>query len=243
MTTTIDHDTVRPTAVVASTTPSGPAATDRRRSPRRLLGVVAEAQSYRNIAYLLLGLPLGTAWFTVLVTGVSVGVSMLAVALLGIPLLLAVGYLGRPFANVERWLAGALLGRRVPLRPLRPSHRGNPWVRLRTIAAERDRRRELVHLVLRFPVGVATFVAAVTALTTPLIVAYAPFGVRYDDDHTFGSWAWSGELDAFASSSWSWSLVPLGLAMLIGSFHLLNAMADACGRWTATALGATTPAG
>ena len=48
---------------------------------RRLFGVIVQPQSYRNVAYLLLGLPLGTMWFTVLVTGVAVGVSMLVVAL------------------------------------------------------------------------------------------------------------------------------------------------------------------
>ena len=55
---------------------------------RRFVGVVAEPQSYRNLAYLLLGLPLGTLWFTLIVTGVSVSISMLVVALLGIPMLL-----------------------------------------------------------------------------------------------------------------------------------------------------------
>jgi hypothetical protein len=59
---------------------------------RRFFGVVAQPQSYRNLAYLLLGLPLGTLWFSVLVTLASVSVSMLVVALLGIPLLIGTWY-------------------------------------------------------------------------------------------------------------------------------------------------------
>ena len=47
---------------------------------RRFFGVVAQPDSYRNIAFLLLGLPLGTIWFSVLVTGASVAVSMIVVA-------------------------------------------------------------------------------------------------------------------------------------------------------------------
>jgi hypothetical protein len=43
--------------------------------------------------------------------------------------------------------------------------------------------------------------------------------------------------DVASSSPWSWLLVPFGLAMLIGSFHLLNALADTCGRWTTAWLG------
>ena len=37
------------------------------------LGAIVNRQSYLNIVYLLLGLPLGTAYFVFLVTGISVG--------------------------------------------------------------------------------------------------------------------------------------------------------------------------
>ena len=45
--------------------------TDHASAVRRFFGVVARSRSYRSIAYLVLGLPLGTVWFTVLVTGLS----------------------------------------------------------------------------------------------------------------------------------------------------------------------------
>ena len=64
----------------------------------------------RRIAYLLLGLPLGTAWFTIVVTGLSVGLSMLVVALVGIPLLLMLWYVVRALANMDRMVANVLLG-------------------------------------------------------------------------------------------------------------------------------------
>ncbi len=43
--------------------------------------------------------------------------------------------------------------------------------------------------------------------------------------------------DVAASSPSSWFLVPLDLAMLIASFHLMNIVAHACGRWTTARLG------
>ena len=55
------------------------------------------------------------------------------------------------------------------------------------MTSDRSRWRELGYLVLRFPVGVATFTAAVTALTAPVMVAYAPFQARRVD-HPFGDW-------------------------------------------------------
>jgi hypothetical protein len=198
---------------------------------RRTFGVVARPQSYRRIAYLLLGLPLGTVWFTVLVTGVSVGISMLVVALLGIPILWGMWYIVRAFANVERGTTNALLGRHVPLAPLSSSDRGNVWVRLRSMSRDRDRWRELAYLMLRFPVGIATFTVAVTAIATPFVVAYAPFSARYGGDHPFGEWSQSARLEDIASSTWAWFLIPFGAVMLIAAFHLLNALANACGRW------------
>ena len=207
---------------------------------RRRVGVVVEPRSYRSIGYLLMGLPLGAIWFSVLVSGLSVALSMIVVALLGIPMLLGMCYIVRWFANVERGLANVMLDQHLALAPSATSHRGNLWVRLRRMTADRDRRRELAFLLLRFPVGVATFTAAAVALATPVSVAYAPFAARHGGNHPFGAWSHSSTIEDVASSSpWSWFLVPLGLALLIASFHLMNALARACARWTAAWLGAS----
>ena len=44
-------------------------------------------------------------------------------------------------------------------------------------------------------------------------------------------------MEAIASSSWAWFLVPVGLGLVFASFHLLNGLARACGRWTTSWLG------
>ena len=204
---------------------------------RRFFGVVAQPQSYRNRAYLLLGLPLGTLWFSVLVTLASVSVSMLVVALLGIPLLIGTWYAVRAVANVERAVTSALLEQHLDQAPMAAGVSGNLWVRLRDMSRDRARWRELGYLMLRFPAGIATFTLAVTALTVPVITAYTPIYARFVDE-SFGDWFWSSELQDFASNSpWSWSLIPLGLALLFAAFHALNALSRACGAWTAAWLG------
>lgn len=226
------------TTVSPSTTPLDTPSTNRTSPVRRFFGVVCRPRSYRSISYLLLGLPLGTIWFAVLVSGLSVAVSMLIVALLGIPMLLAIWYVTRWFANLERSTANVLLGQHLAPAPMAAPDHGNLWARLRTMTSERDRWHELGYLLLRFPVGIATFTAAVTALSTPVLVAYAPFVARYGDDHPFGDWSQSSRIEDVASSSpWSWFLVPLGFVMLFASFHLMNLLARACGRWTAGWLG------
>jgi hypothetical protein len=105
---------------------------------------------------------------------------------------------------------------------------------------ERDRWRELGFLLLRFPAGLATFTAAVTAFATPFLVAYAPFSARDGGDHPFGTWSQSSRIEDIANSSWAWFLVPVGVGMVFASFHFMNAVARACGRWTTTWLGGET---
>jgi hypothetical protein len=100
------------------------------------------------------------------------------------------------------------------------------------MSRDRVRWREVRFLLLRFPIGVATFTAAVTAIATPLLIAYAPFVARFGDD-PFGDWALSSQMESVATSSpWSWLLVPFGVALLVPAFHALNALARACGRHT-----------
>ena len=226
------------TTISRQTAPSRSLPTNPTSPMRRIFGVVTDPQSYRNIAYLLLGLPLGTIWFAVLISGLSVATSMLVVALLGIPMLWAMWYVVRWFANVERTTANVLLSNQLDLAPLASTDRGNLWVRLRSMTSDRDRWRELGYLMLRFPAGIATFIVAVTALAAPVMVAYAPFSARYGTNHPFGNWSQSSRMEDVATSPWSWLLVPLGAAMLIGSFHLMNAVARACGRWAVTWLDA-----
>jgi hypothetical protein len=171
-----------------------------------------------------------------LVSAYATAISMLVVALLGIPMLWGLWYVTRSLANVERVTVNALLGQHLAVAPLTSADRGNVWVRLRTMSRDRDRWRELAYLLLRFPAGIATFTVAVTALATPLMVSWAPLAVRLDNQ-PFGDWALSSKMEDVASNSWSWFLVPLGFAMFIGSFHLMNCLAKACARWATRWLG------
>jgi len=205
-------------------------------STRRFFGVVRSSQTYRNLAYLLLGLPLGTAWFVALVTAVSVGISTLVVALAGIPILIGAWFATRLFANIERRAANTLLGLDLPLAP-HAGAGGNLWVRLRSMCSDRDRWRELGYVLLRFPVGVATFTATLVLPAVAASIAYAPFYARLDDGHSFGSWTVgdthiSARFEHFASTSpWAWVMVPVGALVFFAAFHALNGIAKLCGAW------------
>ena len=236
MSTTATRPT-RPTSPSATST--GIAASGGRTRLRRFLHVGAERQTYRNIVYLLLGLPLGTIWFSVLSAGLAVGAGLLVVALVGIPILLGLWYVSRAFANTERMTANLLLGTALEPAPFGPHGRGNPWRRLRALTGDRRRARELGFLLLRFPAGVATFTLALTALGAPFALAYAPLAARIDGDEPFGSWSQGDRLERLFDSAWSWGTLPIAAIALLGSLHLTNAVARACARWASRSLGAT----
>ena len=213
---------------IAPTT--GGAPEQRRPRARRFFGVAVRRRTYANLAFLLTGLPLGTVWFSVLVTGYAVSISMVVVALLGIPMLLGMWYVTRLFGNVERAVTNALLNERLPGAPIASASRGNVWQRLRSASGECSRWRELGYLVLRFPAGIATFTLAAVGLSTPALVALAPVFQRTSDE-PFGDWALSSRLEDIASSPWAWLLVPAGVVMLFPALHALNGVAKACSRW------------
>ena len=204
---------------------------------RRFFGVAQRPGTYRRIAYLLLGLPLGVAWFTVIVTAVSMSVSLLVVALVGIPLLWATWHGVRVMANVERGAANALVDQHIPVRPLAGGS-GNVWTQLRSMSRDSDRWRELAFAILKFPAGIFTFTLVVCAVSVPLAIAAAPITARLDDHH-YATGTFRATMQTFATSAWSPVLVPLGILLLIGALHLLNTVADGFGRLAAKWLGSS----
>ena len=66
-----------------------------------LLRPYTEQRTYRVLLYLLLGLPLGILYFTIVVTGLSLGIGLI-VTLLGIPVLVITLLVVRGLAELER---------------------------------------------------------------------------------------------------------------------------------------------
>jgi two-component system, OmpR family, phosphate regulon sensor histidine kinase PhoR len=137
---------------------------------KRLLG---ERWTYLRIVYLLLAFPLGTTYFILLITGLSVGVGL---SVIGVGLvILALTVVGWLFvARFERELAIHLLGAQVrpfslPGEPLRP------WPRLLKTLAEPTTWKALAYLLLEFPFGVITFTLTIVLLSVSLALIAVPF--------------------------------------------------------------------
>jgi hypothetical protein len=133
-------------------------------SPPRL------ARTGRELGYVLLGLPLGIATFALAVTGLALGVG-LAVALVGIPVILIALLATRSVARLERHRARLVIDTPVPRdRPLQ----GGLAERSRTLATDASGWRGAAWSVLLLPVGVAGFTASVTLWSAALGLLTSP---------------------------------------------------------------------
>jgi hypothetical protein len=130
------------------------------------------ARGWTSLTHHLLGLPLGTAYFIWLVTGLSTGIG-LAITIVGIPLLTLVLAATRPLLMFERGIANALLGTRLP--PVAVAPQADGWfARLKAYWTDGMTWRGVGYLLARFPIGIATFTIAVTAYSVALWALAAP---------------------------------------------------------------------
>lgn len=149
---------------------------------RRVLGVGFRSETYTNLAYLLARFPLGVVYFTVVVTGLSLGIGLLPL-IVGLPILAGVLALGGYVGVVEAALLNRLLGRNVRYEPIAPSDL-SAMAYLKSVVTD-PRNYALTAFALgSFVVGVHLLVAVtlvfsfgVTLLATPLM--YRISGIEY----------------------------------------------------------------
>ncbi|PWS39508.1 histidine kinase [Streptomyces sp. ZEA17I] len=170
--------------------PQGPAPS--KRFLPAVLRAPLEARSWRELLYVLLGLPLSTVMFVFAITMTSVSAGLL-ITFIGIPLL-AVGLAAcRGFGVMERARARGLLKLDVA-EPVRVRGRtGGPVAWMGAILKSGVSWRHLLYTLLHFPWAVFTFCVAVTfwtyglmALTYPLWQWIFPVFVGADGIQLYG---------------------------------------------------------
>ena len=203
-----------------------------------IFGVATHRQTYFNIAYLLLGLPLGTFYFVFLITGISVGFGLLVIGV-GVPILMLVLAGSWVLCQFERVLAVGLLNEDIP--PMARTEAsgqgetGEPslssgerlfigaWRRLKAHLTNRLTWTGMFYLFLRFPVGIASFTIAMTLISVTFFLVGAPFYYWVDDGIEMGIW----QVDVL----WEALILALaGIAMVFISLNIMNATAFLSGR-------------
>jgi len=211
---------------------------------RRVLYVVAPflfPRTYGSLLYVWFSFPLGLLYFVGLTVGLLVG-GALTLVWIGLVLLLATFLAAWLAEGLERQLANVLLGAQVPERraetPAGAPRRG--W--FGHVFFGPALWKGLLFLVLKFPLGLAGWVASVVGLAVSLSLLAVPFLYVFDPAGFHGrvdlpGWPlWT--IDSLAGS------LPWGVAGLIGlivTLHLHNALGWLWARLAELLLGARLP--
>jgi hypothetical protein len=193
---------------------------------RAVLRPLITTRGWTAVTHHLLGLPLGIAYFTWLVTGLAVGAG-LAVTLVGIPILTLVLASVRPLLAAERAVSNALLGTDIPHARLAP--RGDGWLgQLKAYWTDATTWRGMGYLLARFPAGTLAFTVVTAAYGAALGLISAPIVAPFDEI----------ELGIWQPDTWfeGLALVPAGLVLLVAAGWIsegLAAMSRSLARWGA----------
>lgn len=130
----------------------------------RFFGVVADPQAWGALFYLLLAFATGIAYFTIVVTGVSVTLGTL-VLVIGVPMALLTLAVVRAVSFAEGRMVEGLLGVRMPRRPRTVAGaQGDIWTRIKSWLTDGRTWTTMLYMVLQLPLGVMYFTSVVVAI-------------------------------------------------------------------------------
>ncbi|MFD6971641.1 sensor histidine kinase [Streptomyces sp. NPDC059979] len=130
-----------------------------------VLRAPVEGRTWREFGYLLIGLPLSTLYFSLAITGVSLGAGLL-VTFLGVPVLAGVLAMCRGFGHLERARVRALLGAAIAdPAPIR-AEKGGALAAMGALLKSGSAWRHVLYSVVHFPWALFGFCLALTFWAT-----------------------------------------------------------------------------
>lgn len=192
-----------------------------RYSASDLVGVLVDAQTYKNLLYLLLAFPLGLVYYVVLMLGFTLGVG-LSILVVGLGILLGTVLGLRYIASFERWLANTLLGTAIA-EPDDVEGAGDGVVDTVTAYLRASSTwRGLGFVVLKFWIGILSFVLLVTFLGTGVELLLLPLFPEGVFTIEVAGWVVADSVETTAERVIA---VPAGAVLALVAVHLLNAFA------------------
>ncbi len=140
----------------------------------RIFGPVIQPQTWINVLYLLVSFPLGILYFVLQVAVFSVGMGLLPI-MVGL-FVLWFGFLAADIlGEVERTVMNTMLGAAIPGRPPAPPVPGNVFRQMFAAMSRPGTWKRIIYLFIRFPMGIMSFVFAVTLISVSLGLLTLPF--------------------------------------------------------------------
>lgn len=200
---------------------------------RGIFGILAWPRTYLNLVYLLIGFPLGLAYFVFYVVGGSLGIG-LAILGIGFVFLFLLILSAWALAHFERLLANGLLGAEVPPpAPTAIEEGGWPWVK--SVLVNPVTWKGLAFQLLKFPLGLASWIVTIVVLSVVGGFIVAPAVVHFGGTIRIDPW-WIADTQREA-----WIATAVGLAALLPALHLLNGLAWLWAKFARVMLGRREP--
>ena len=139
----------------------------------RFFGVVIEPRAWGALLYLLLAMATGIIYFTWTVTGISLSLGLL-VLIIGIPIAGIFILSTRGLALLEGRMVEALLGIRMPHRPLFSKKDQGLWGKFKALLIDRYTWFSMVYMLLQLPLGIAYFTVFITLIAVSLGFVASP---------------------------------------------------------------------
>lgn len=153
----------------------GLATVSKPRSPLgRFFGIYADPRAWGGLFYMLIAFVTGIVYFTWAVTGLSLSVSF-ALFIFGLPVALLFLLSVRGVAWLEGRLVEALLGVRMPRRPLFAPQNVKLIERIKQLLLDKHTWLSLVYMLLQFVLGTIYFVVLITVFAFSLTGLAIPF--------------------------------------------------------------------
>jgi hypothetical protein len=139
----------------------------------RFFGIFADPVAWGALFYLLLAMITGIVYFTWVVTGISVSLSLI-ILVIGLPIaglfLLSV----RGIALVEGRLVEALLGVRMPRRPRYADRKISIWQRFKSMISDKHTWFSMLYMLLQMPLGIFYFTLLITLIAISISLILWP---------------------------------------------------------------------
>jgi len=139
----------------------------------RIFGVYIDPRTWGSLLFMFITFITGIIYFTWAVTGLSLSISFL-ILIIGLPFAILFLLSVQGLALLEGRIVEALLGVRMPRRPLFAQPGLNWLERLKALVTDKHTWISLLYMILQMPLGVIYFSVNVTLITFSLTVIAAP---------------------------------------------------------------------
>jgi hypothetical protein len=200
----------------------------------RFFHVALEGKTYLHLLYLLMMLPLGIIYFTLVVTGVSLSIGLL-ILIIGIAIAFIFLMLIRGISTLHLHFASALLGFDLPP-SVEPKTPAKGFIdHFKTALSDSKTYSSIIYMIVELPLGIFYFTLIVTFVCISLVFTVSPVlwillnegKIPISDD----GWLWRAD---FGDTVF---LMLVGIVLFFATLHLGNLLAKLekflCKNWLA----------